>query len=167
MPQQEHWKSKIGFILAAAGSAIGLGAIWKFPYVAGTGGGGAFLLIFLLFTLLLGFPLLIGEFILGRKSQSDAITTYKKFAPNSGWHITGIIGVVTSFLVLSFYSVVGGWIILYLFKALTGGLVGTFARSVRATIWRNHFEPVLYPNRSINLYGADNCCCSPRRSKRN
>ena len=57
MPQQEHWKSKIGFVLAAAGSAIGLGAIWKFPYVAGTGGGGAFLLIFLLFTLLLGFPL--------------------------------------------------------------------------------------------------------------
>ena len=124
MHQQEHWKSKLGFVLAAAGSAIGLGAIWKFPYVAGTGGGGAFLLIFLLFTLLLGFPLLVGEFILGRKSQSDAITTYKKFAPQSGWHITGIIGVVTSFLVLSFYSVVGGWIILYLFKALTGGLAG-------------------------------------------
>jgi len=124
MPQQEHWKSKLGFILAAAGSAIGLGAIWKFPYVAGTGGGGAFLLIFLLFILLLGFPLLVGEFILGRKSQSDAISTYKKFSPQSGWHITGIIGVVTSFLVLSFYSVIGGWIILYLFKALTGGLVG-------------------------------------------
>ena len=124
MPQQEHWKSKIGFILAAAGSAIGLGAIWKFPYVAGTGGGGAFLLVFLLFILLLGFPLLVGEFILGRKSQSDAITTYKKFAPQSGWHITGIIGVVTCFLVLSFYSVIGGWIILYLFKALTGELAG-------------------------------------------
>jgi len=124
MPQQEHWKSKLGFILAAAGSAIGLGAIWKFPYVAGTGGGGAFLLVFLLFILLLGFPLLVGEFILGRKSQSDAISTYKKFAPQSGWHITGIIGVVTSFLVLSFYSVIGGWIILYLFKALTGGLAG-------------------------------------------
>ena len=124
MQQQEHWKSKLGFILAAAGSAIGLGAIWKFPYVAGTGGGGAFLLVFLLFILLLGFPLLVGEFILGRKSQSDAISTYKKFAPQSGWHITGIIGVVTSFLVLSFYSVIGGWIILYLFKALTGELAG-------------------------------------------
>jgi len=124
MPQQEHWKSKLGFILAAAGSAIGLGAIWKFPYVAGTGGGGAFLLVFLLFILLLGFPLLVGEFILGRKSQSDAISTYKKLAPQSSWHITGIIGVVTSFLVLSFYSVIGGWIILYLFKALTGGLAG-------------------------------------------
>ncbi|WP_318614881.1 sodium-dependent transporter [Sporosarcina sp. YIM B06819] len=124
MSQQEHWKSKIGFVLAAAGSAIGLGAIWKFPYVAGTGGGGAFLLLFLVFTLLLGFPLLIGEFILGRKSQSDAITTYKRFAPHSAWHITGRIGVITSFLVLSFYSVVGGWIILYLGKALTGGISG-------------------------------------------
>ncbi|MFC5589346.1 sodium-dependent transporter [Sporosarcina soli] len=124
MSQQEHWKSKVGFVLAAAGSAIGLGAIWKFPYVAGTGGGGAFLLIFLLFTLLLGVPLLIGEFILGRKSQSDAITTYKLFAPQTNWHLTGRIGVVISFLVLSFYSVVGGWIILYLFKAVTGGISG-------------------------------------------
>ena len=96
----------------------------EIPLCSGNRRRGAFLLIFLLFTLLLGFPLLIGEFILGRKSQSDAITTYKKFAPNSGWHITGIIGVVTSFLVLSFYSVVGGWIILYLFKAMTGGLAG-------------------------------------------
>ncbi|CAM3140130.1 sodium-dependent transporter [Filibacter tadaridae] len=124
MEQQEHWKSKIGFIMAAAGSAIGLGAIWKFPYVAGTGGGGAFLLVFLLFTLLLGLPLLIGEFIIGRKSQSDAISTYKKLAPRSFWHVTGIIGVISSFLVLSFYSVVGGWIILYLIKALSGGTAG-------------------------------------------
>lgn len=124
MAEQEHWKSKLGFVLAAAGSAVGLGAIWKFPYVAGTGGGGAFLIIFLIFTLLLGLPLLIGEFIIGRKSQSDAITTYKKFAPKSYWHITGIIGVITCFLVLSFYSVVGGWIILYLFEAFTGSLSG-------------------------------------------
>ncbi len=124
MSQQEHWKSKVGFVLAAAGSAIGLGAIWKFPYVAGTGGGGAFLLIFLLFTLLLGVPLLIGEFILGRKSQSDAITTYKLLAPQTNWHLTGRIGVVIGFLVLSFYSVVGGWIILYLFKAVTGEVSG-------------------------------------------
>ncbi|MBP3953030.1 sodium-dependent transporter [Bacillus suaedae] len=121
---QEQWKSKIGFIFAAAGSAIGLGAIWKFPYVAGTGGGGAFLLIFLLFTLFLGAPLLIGEFLIGRKTKGDAITTYQRIAPNSSWGIVGIIGVVTCFILLSFYSVVGGWIIIYLFEALTGGLTG-------------------------------------------
>ncbi|MEK4487622.1 sodium-dependent transporter [Psychrobacillus sp. FSL H8-0484] len=124
MSQQEQWKSKLGFILATSGSAIGLGAIWKFPYVAGTGGGGAFFLIFLLFAFLLGYPLLVGEFIVGRKGQSDAISIYKKLAPNSKWHLLGRMGVLIGILVLSFYSVVGGWIILYLFKALTGGLNG-------------------------------------------
>jgi neurotransmitter:Na+ symporter, NSS family len=124
MAQQEQWKSKIGFVLAAAGSAIGLGAIWKFPYVAGTGGGGAFFLIFLVFTLVLGLPLLLAEFTLGRKAQSDAIRTYKILAPGSLWYFTGIIGVITSFILLSFYSVVGGWIILYIFKTLAGGLSG-------------------------------------------
>ncbi|MFC0560366.1 sodium-dependent transporter [Halalkalibacter alkalisediminis] len=122
MSVHEQWKSKLGFILAAAGSAIGLGAIWKLPYVAGTSGGGAFFFLFILFTLLLGYPLLVGEFVIGRRAQSDAITTYKKLAPSTLWHLTGRLGVFTSFLVLSFYSVVGGWIILYLFQAFTGGL---------------------------------------------
>lgn len=73
-----QWASKIGFVMAAAGSAIGLGAIWKFPYVAGTNGGGAFFLIFVLFTILLGYPLLVGEFIFGRRNQTNAIDAYKK-----------------------------------------------------------------------------------------
>ncbi len=114
---QEHWKSKIGFILAAAGSAIGLGAIWKFPYIAGTGGGGAFFLIFLLFTVILGAPLLIGEFIIGRRTKLDAVSAYQKIAPGSLWTIIGRLGVVTCFILLSFYSVVGGWIIIYLFRS--------------------------------------------------
>lgn len=122
MSQQEQWKSKIGFVLAAAGSAIGLGAIWKFPYVAGTGGGGAFLLIFLAFTLVLGMPLLLGEFMIGRMGQSDPIQTYSKLASSPKWNFIGKIGVFTSFILLSFYSVVGGWIILYILKILSGGL---------------------------------------------
>ncbi|MGG1592387.1 sodium-dependent transporter [Terribacillus saccharophilus] len=121
---QEHWKSKIGFILAAAGSAIGLGAIWKFPYIAGTGGGGAFFLIFLLFTVILGAPLLIGEFIIGRRTKLDAVSAYQKIAPGSLWTIIGRLGVVTCFILLSFYSVVGGWIIIYLFEAIRGSLNG-------------------------------------------
>ncbi|MDT8860230.1 sodium-dependent transporter [Alkalihalobacillus sp. MEB130] len=121
---QEQWNSKLGFIFAAAGSAIGLGAIWKFPYVAGTGGGGAFFLVFLLFTLLLGAPLLLGEFVIGRRTQSDAITAYQKIALNSYWGWIGKLGVITCFILLSFYSVVGGWIILYLFEAIRGGLNG-------------------------------------------
>jgi NSS family neurotransmitter:Na+ symporter len=120
----EQWSSKLAFILAAAGSAIGLGAIWKFPYVAGTSGGGVFFLIFILFTLLVGLPLLIGEFIIGRSTQKDAIQSYKQIAPNSSWHLIGRLGIVTCFILLSFYSVVGGWILIYIIKGLTGELSG-------------------------------------------
>jgi NSS family neurotransmitter:Na+ symporter len=122
MKQHEQWTSKIGFILAAAGSAIGLGAIWKFPYMAGTNGGGFFFLLFLLFTLLIGAPMLLAEFIIGRSTQKDAITSYKVLAKNSRWHYIGILGVVASFILLSFYSVVGGWIVTYLGKSIAGGL---------------------------------------------
>jgi neurotransmitter:Na+ symporter, NSS family len=124
LKQQEQWSSKLGFIYATAGTAIGLGAIWKFPYVAGTSGGGAFFLLFILFTVLIGLPLLIGEFLLGRHTGKDAISTYKQLAPKSAWTITGWIGVITCFIVLSFYSVVGGWSLLYLFHAITGQLSG-------------------------------------------
>jgi len=122
MNQTEQWTSKLGFILAAAGSAIGLGAIWKFPYVAGTSGGGAFFIIFLVFTLLIGLPLLLAEFVIGRSTQQNAITAYKMIAPHSHWHWLGYLGIATSCILLSFYSVVGGWIVLYLFRSL-GGLL--------------------------------------------
>ncbi|PID23401.1 sodium-dependent transporter [Sporosarcina sp. P7] len=124
MHTNNQWSSKLGFILAAAGSAIGLGAIWKFPYVAGTSGGGAFLLIFLLFTFLIGLPLLMGEFIIGRSTQKDAIDSYKTVAPGTSWHLIGRLGIVTCFILLSFYSVVGGWVLIYIWKAATGSLSG-------------------------------------------
>lgn len=123
MKQEQQWSSKIGFILAAAGSAIGLGAIWKFPYVMATSGGGAFFLIFLLFTLFVGLPLLLAEFIIGRSTGKDAITAYKTIAPNSNWHFIGYLGTVASFIIFSFYSVIGGWILLYLGRSLTGQLL--------------------------------------------
>lgn len=124
MKQVEQWSSKLAFILAAAGSAIGLGAIWKFPYVAGTSGGGIFLIIFILFTLLIGLPLLLAEFIIGRHTQKDAVESYRYLAPNTLWPWVGKIGIVTCFILLSFYSVVGGWIVIYFIKAITGGLKG-------------------------------------------
>lgn len=124
MSTSQQWSSKLGFLYATAGSAIGLGAIWKFPYIAGTSGGGAFFVLFLSFTLLIGVPLLIGEYMLGRNSKADAITTYRKIAPKSIWQATGWLGVITCFLILSFYSVIGGWSILYLGSSLTGQLSG-------------------------------------------
>ncbi|KOS28488.1 hypothetical protein ADK17_10535 [Bacillus anthracis] len=118
----QQWTSKLGFVLAAAGSAIGLGAIWKFPYIAGNGGGGAFFLIFILFTLLIGLPLLLAEFVIGRSTQKEAVDAYKVIAPNTLWPWIGRFGVVTCFILLSFYSVVGGWILFYLFNGITGRL---------------------------------------------
>ncbi|MCM2676187.1 sodium-dependent transporter [Alkalicoccobacillus plakortidis] len=118
----EQWSSKLGFIYATAGSAIGLGAIWKFPYIVGQSGGGAFFIVFLLLTLFLGVPLLIGEYILGRHTGKDAILTYKTLAPRSAFQMTGWLGVICCFLILSFYSVIGGWSLLYLGSALSGQL---------------------------------------------
>lgn len=120
MQQKGQWSTKLGFILASAGAAIGLGAIWKLPYVTGENGGGAFFLLFVLFTLLIGLPMLISEFIIGRSTQKEAISAYKKLAPKSLWTWIGKFGVVGCFLLLSFYSVVGGWILIYTVKALAG-----------------------------------------------
>jgi NSS family neurotransmitter:Na+ symporter len=120
---REQWSSKFGFIMSSAGAAIGLGAIWKFPYVAGTSGGGAFLLMFIVFTVLIGLPMLISEFIIGRGAQKEAVSAYYKLAPNSWWTITGKLGVIGCFLLLSFYAVVGGWVLIYTVMAIGGQII--------------------------------------------
>lgn len=120
---KEQWTSKLGFILASAGSAIGLGAIWKFPNTVATSGGGAFFLLFILFTLLIGMPLLIAEFVIGRSTGKEAISAYRKLAPGTKWHWVGYLGMGTCFLLLSYYSVVGGWILLYFVRSIFGSLL--------------------------------------------
>ncbi len=120
---REQWSSKFGFIMSSAGAAIGLGAIWKFPYVTGTSGGGAFLLMFIVFTILIGLPMLISEFIIGRGAQKEAVSAYYKLAPNSWWTITGKLGVIGCFLLLSFYAVVGGWVLIYSIMAIGGQII--------------------------------------------
>lgn len=121
--RKDQWSSKLGFILSSAGAAIGLGAIWKFPYVTGMSGGGAFFLIFVGFTLLIGLPLLISEFIIGRGAGKEAISAYKKLAPDSLWVWVGRIGVAGCFLLLSFYSVVGGWVLIYSVLSIPGKVI--------------------------------------------
>ncbi|AYC29937.1 sodium-dependent transporter [Paenisporosarcina cavernae] len=118
MQKRDHFASKIGFVLAAAGSAIGLGAIWKFPYMAGTNGGSVFVLLFIISTLLIGLPILLAEFLIGRRGQADAVTSLKKLAPGKNWFLIGWSGFIFSFIILSFYSVVGGWILSYLGRAI-------------------------------------------------
>ncbi|MER2115192.1 MAG: sodium-dependent transporter, partial [Solibacillus isronensis] len=124
MSSRDQFTSKIGFILAAAGSAIGLGAIWKFPYMAGTNGGSVFIILFVICTVLIGLPILIAEFMIGRRGQKDPITSFKEQAPNKPWFMIGWIGLVACGLILSFYSVVGGWILSYILRAVSFSLTG-------------------------------------------
>lgn len=138
MSKQEQWTSKLGFILAAAGSAIGLGAIWKLPYMTGENGGGVFFLLFILFTLLIGAPILIAEFTIGRNAQKDAISAYRYIAPGKPWVLIGYGGVVASIILLSFFSVVGGWIISYLARSLTGSL-----SNLTQTEYGNFFNTII------------------------
>ncbi|MBE1556385.1 sodium-dependent transporter [Sporosarcina limicola] len=118
MKQRDQWSSKIGFVLAAAGSSIGLGAIWKFPYMAGTNGGSVFVILFIISTFAIGLPILLAEFVVGRMGQADAVTALKRLALGRKWHLVGWLGLAMSFIILSFYSVIGGWILSYLARAL-------------------------------------------------
>ncbi|MGM9950386.1 MAG: sodium-dependent transporter [Lysinibacillus sp.] len=124
MSSRDQFASKIGFILAAAGSAIGLGAIWKFPYMAGTNGGSVFILLFILCTVVIGLPILIAEFMIGRRGQLDPINSFKTQAPGKPWYMVGWLGLIACGIILSFYSVVGGWILSYLFRAVALQLTG-------------------------------------------
>lgn len=116
--------SKIGVILATVGCAVGLGSIWRFPYMVGENGGGVFLLVFMLCTLLLGLPIMITEFFIGRRSRSNVAGAFKTLAPGSHWSLIGYNGVLAAFLILGFYSVVSGWTLEYMWQALTGSLSG-------------------------------------------
>ena len=121
--QRKSWTSRIGFILASVGAAVGLGAIWKFPYMAGSNGGSAFLFPYILLTLTVGLTLIIAEITLGHIGRGGIVTTYRKIA-GSKWVPIGYLGVLTGFLVMTFYSAIGGWTLAYFCEALTGsGLI--------------------------------------------
>ncbi len=113
------WASRWGFILAASGSAVGLGNIWKFPYITGQNGGGAFVLVYLLCVILVGLPIMLAEFTLGRKTNLNPVGAFNAIKPKSPWISIGFMGVLAGFLILSFYGVVGGWTIAYVVKSIT------------------------------------------------
>ena len=121
MQNREQWGSKLGFILAASGSAVGIGNIWKFPYIAGENGGAAFTLVYLLCILVVGLTIVIAEFAIGRSTQLSPVGAFEKLAPSSNWKWVGFLGVASAFVILSFYGVVGGWILKYIFVSISGG----------------------------------------------
>jgi len=120
--ERESWKSRIGFISAALGSAVGLGSIWRFPYVVGQNGGAAFILLYLIFLTIIGFPLLITEIVIGRTAQSSPYGAFRILGKNKFWGYGGKTTIFTGLIISSFYSVIAGWMLGYLIEAILGNL---------------------------------------------
>lgn len=129
-----EWSSRFAFILAATGSAVGLGNIWKFPYITGEYGGGAFVLVYLLCIAVIGLPIMMAEVMLGRRGRQSPINTMRALAADEGhspvWQALGWLGVLAGFLILSFYSVVAGWALAYIPRAITGAFSGASADEI-------------------------------------
>ena len=121
------FSGKIGFVLSAAGASVGLGNIWRFPYMAGHNGGAAFILIYLGCIFLLGIPGMVSEFIIGRHSSSNAARAYRNLSGGKPWAVVGYMGVFTSMIILGFYAVVAGWCLQYLYASVAGQLGGDSA----------------------------------------
>ncbi|MBL1270440.1 sodium-dependent transporter [Halomonas sp. FeN2] len=131
-----QWSSRMTFVLAAAGSAVGLGNIWKFPYMVGESGGAAFVFVYLLCIALIGLPILVSEWLLGRRGQKNPASTMSELARTAkkprAWAIVGISGIVGAFLILSFYSVIGGWSLYYTVNSVSGAFSGQDADGIGA-----------------------------------
>jgi NSS family neurotransmitter:Na+ symporter len=128
-----QWASRLGFILAAAGSAVGLGNIWKFPYITGNNGGGAFVLVYLVCIAIVGLPIMMAELMIGRHTQRDAIGAFVQLeGKRSFWLSAGWVSVIAAFIICSYYSVVAGWTLDYVYRALIGSFSGEPAEAIES-----------------------------------
>lgn len=145
--KRDSFGSKFGVVAAAAGSAVGLGNIWKFPYIAGVYGGAAFLFIYLAFILAIGIPIMLSELLIGRSSRRNAFGAFKVLAPGTHWQYIGILGVSAAFLILSFYGVVAGWSVEYIFVSLKNGFANKSPEEISTlynTFISSPIRPVIY-----------------------
>jgi NSS family neurotransmitter:Na+ symporter len=139
-----HWGSRLAFILAAAGSAIGLGNIWRFPYVAYNNGGGKFVLLNLFFILTVGLPVMIAEILIGRHTEKGAIGSFEKLSgKESGWRLIGFLGVAAAFIIMAYYVVVAGWVLYYTWLAAGGKLLNCTQESLGTTFSTLLADPAL------------------------
>lgn len=147
MKKREHWSSTFGFILAASGSAVGLGSLWRFPYYTGENGGALFVLFYLLFTFLIGLPIFIAELVMGRSSQKSPVGAFSDLSGHQrGWKSVGYLCVFSSFLILSFYSVVASWALNYVLMSLCHWSKDLSADQIRAAF------DILYRSGDLNLF---------------
>ena len=154
--KRDNFGSSFGVLVAMAGSAVGLGNLWRFPYLVGTNGGAAFIIIYLAIVFVLALPIMYSEFVIGRRAQANVYSAFKQLAPGSKWSITGIIAIICCIMIISFYSVVGGWTIDYMVKSITmqfasdtSALGGLFEKTVTSS-----WQPVLYMAAFVILSGA-------------
>lgn len=145
-PERDAWGSRIGFVLAAAGSAIGLGNIWRFPYVTGQNGGAAFVVLYIIFVVLIGAPVMIAELSVGRHARLNPVGAFRKIAPKGFWYLVGFLGVATGVGILSYYSVIAGWTFGYFIKTLTGAFSETMTSAQSVAIFESF---VGSPSRAI------------------
>lgn len=143
--EREHFKSTFGVLVAMAGSAIGLGNLWRFPYMVGVYGGAAFIFVYIILVFLLCLPILFSEVIVGRRSHTNAFIAFERLAPGSAWKWTGILMVATPILVVSYYSVIGGWSLEYLFKACTFSFTQGATRDELGTIFNSFITSTWTP----------------------
>jgi len=122
--KRDSFGSKLGIIAAAAGSAIGLGNIWRFPYVVGENGGAAFILLYFGFIIIIGIPVMLSELVIGRRAQRNAYGAFKFLKPNQPWYLIGVMGIAAAFMILAFYSTVAGWTLEYLYLSIINGFSG-------------------------------------------
>lgn len=144
---RDNFGSRFGIIAATAGSAVGLGNIWKFPYVAGENGGGAFLIIYLFFVFAIGVPVMMSEFAIGRRGQKNAYGSFGVIAPGKGWNLIGLMGVVAAFFILAFYSSVAGWTLEYIADSVSHSFAGQSTSDLENTfntLIANPIRPVVW-----------------------
>ncbi len=115
---RDGFGSKFGVFAAVVGSAVGLGNIWRFPYMAGENGGGAFLIVYFAFVIIIGIPVVLSEFIIGRRGQSNSYGSFKRLAPKTHWYLVGLMGIFSAFIILAFYSTIAGWTLEYIFLSI-------------------------------------------------
>lgn len=147
MAKRDSFSGRFGVLVALTGSSVGLGNLWRFPYLVGTNGGAAFIIIYLIFVFLLCMPIVFSEFIVGRRSQTNSFRAYKVLSSNKGWGIAGVIAVLSSLSILAFYSVVGGWTIDYIVKACAFKFTTsdqTALETMFHTSVSNVWEPIIY-----------------------
>ena len=146
MKERGNFGSKIGIVLATAGSAVGLGNVWRFPYMAGENGGAAFIFIYIGCILILGLPGMVGEFIVGRHAQANAARAYDKLSGGRPWKLVGHLGILTSTIILGFYAVVAGWCLQYLFASMAGQVTGDaeYVKNYFVSFSSDAVKPVLW-----------------------